>query len=330
MALIGVDVGGSKTLSVVVDDEGRCLGVGVGSGGNFQTVGIDAARRQIEGSIDDALQKANLSLEQVDFVYLGVAGADRPADFRIVRTMLQPVLQSIRWDFENDASIGLWAGTAAGVGVAVVCGTGTNVIAFNDKGERAQVGGMGPLFGDAAGGEYIGQLAVGRAMRGYEGRGAPTALYDALCNYYEIDHLLDLVDWSYRGEPLHLARLAPLVFDVAAAGDRVAQQILIDTGRELAISVNAALRRLFADGAQRPGGVPVVGIGSIFQQPTYPLLYDTFVAAVREEHPFVVPSVLDCEPVLGAVYAAARQAGVIVSERFQANVKRSFPGRPNQ
>ena len=80
--------------------------------------------------------------------------------------MLEPVFTISRWDFENDASIGIWAGTGDGVGVGVICGAGTNVLGFNGRGGRVQIGGMGYLFGDYAGGRFLATLAIRAAMRG--------------------------------------------------------------------------------------------------------------------------------------------------------------------
>lgn len=76
-------------------------------------------------------------------------------------------------------------------------------------GEKVQVGGMGTLFGDYAGGGYIGELALARSQRGAEGRGEPTMLYQLLCEHYQVGELLDLVDWLYAGKDLGLAQLAP-------------------------------------------------------------------------------------------------------------------------
>lgn len=328
MALLGVDVGGSKTLAVVVDRAGRCLGVGAAGGGNFQVSGRDEARLQVSRSVGAALVEARLRRENLRAAYLGVAGADREDDFRIVASMLEPVFSGMRWGFENDATIGLWAATGAGVGVAVVCGSGTNVIGFDGRGRRVQVGGMGWLFGDAAGGSHIGSLAVRAAMRGRQGRGESTVLYDEICRHYGVDDVLDLTDRLYRGEDLRLSELTPLVFGAAAQGDGPARNILTEVGQELGASANAALRRLFPHLGEEALPVPVVAMGSVFQRARHPLLYDAFVAALKQEHPSAQPGILHCEPVFGAVYAAARDAGVSVDADFRRRLEQSFPGRP--
>lgn len=322
---LGVDGGGSKTLAIVVDESGRSLGVGLGGPGNFQGPGVEKARLAVQDSIEQALKQAGAELGNVRAAYFGMAGADRLADFKIVRDLIRPLMPaSTRWGVENDSTIGIWAGTGDGIGVGVICGTGTNCLGFNEKGERVQVGGMGGLFGDYAGGSHIGYLAVARAMRGYEGRGEPTALYDTLCAHYGLTELIDLVEWQYEGKSMGLSGLVPLVFEVAEAGDKVAQNILIEVGRDMGITARAALRKLFAD----DDPVPIVLMGSVFQNPTYPLMYNTFVETVVETHPNVRPSILHCEPVFGAVYGALKQCGIDVSPEFQETLAKTFPGRP--
>jgi N-acetylglucosamine kinase-like BadF-type ATPase len=329
---LGVDAGGSKTLSIVADQQGTCLGVGLGGTGNFQVNGTEGSREEIRASIDMALANAGVKLEDIAAAYCGVAGADREQDFRIVRSMLEPVFTISRWDFENDASIGIWAGTGDGVGVGVICGAGTNVLGFNGRGGRVQIGGMGYLFGDYAGGRFLATLAIRAAMRGFEGRGIETSLYPKLCQHYGISHLLDLVDWQYEGKDLGLDEVTPILFEAASEGDKAAQQILTEVGRDLGISANAAIRQLFsgANDISEDLAVKVVAMGSVFQKAEYPLMYDTFVAAMREEFPKVQPSILHCEPVFGAIYAAAWLADVAVADAFKARLKETFPGRPEE
>lgn len=322
---LGVDAGGSTTVAILADQTGQVVGVGVAGPGNFQGPGVEAARKEVQKSIQLALNEAGTTANQVCSAYFGMAGADRDEDFRIVQELLAPVLPNgIRWSFENDAILGLWAGTIDGIGVGVICGTGTNVVGVNGTGKKVQVGGMGFTFGDRAGGSYIGQLAIARAMRGKEGRGEPTRLYERICEYYKMDDLLDLVDWMYEGKSLGYARLVPLVVEVAGQGDRVAQSILVDVGHELGVSTNAAIRQLF----NLEERVKVVGIGSVFQKSQHPFMYNEFVKVLGESgYSKVEPQILRVEPVAGAIFGAAALVDFTVDEDFKEKIQVSLDGR---
>ena len=74
----------------------------------------------------------------------------------------------------------------------------------------------------------------------------------------------------------------------------------------------------------------VVAMGSVFQKAEYPLMYDTFVAAMREEFLKVQPSILHCEPVFDGIYAAAGLANVALTDAFRARLEETFLGRPEQ
>lgn len=321
---LGVDAGGSTTVSILADQTGRVVGSGMAGPGNFQGPGVEAARQEVQRSIQLALNVAGAKESQIKSAYFGMAGADRPEDFRIVRELLTPIMpEGIPWNFENDAILGLWAGTIDGIGVGVICGTGTNVVGVNASGRKVQVGGMGFVFGDLAGGSFIGQLAIARAMRGKEGRGQATLLYERICEHYQITDLLDLVDWMYEQKSLGYARLVPLVVDLAGQGDKVAQGILTEVGCDLGVTTNAAIRQLFTPEER----VKVVAIGSVFQKSKYPFMYDEFVRVLGESgYPQVEPQILRTEPVAGAVFGAASLVGFTITEEFKNKIQSSLKG----
>ena len=117
MLLLGVDAGGSTTVAALADETGQVLGMGVAGPGNFQTWGLEAARGEVEKSIALALQNAQAKRGEIAAAYFGMAGADRPRDYELVRQLLEPIVPpQASWAFENDAFLGLWAGTKTGVG----------------------------------------------------------------------------------------------------------------------------------------------------------------------------------------------------------------------
>ena len=321
---LGVDGGGTKTLSVIVDETGRTAGIGIGGTGNFQTVGVEDACSQVKTSIDNALDAAGITPEQIRASYFGMAGADRPTDFQIVEDLLAPIAQSKTWAIENDAIIGVLAESRQLCGIGVVCGTGTNVVGLNLQGERIQVGGMGDLFGDRAGGSHIGKQAVALACRGRDGRGTPTILYDRFCKHYGVTDLIDLIDRLYRGENLKLSELVRYVVDAAIAGDEVATTILTDVGEEMGMGARAALRALFPDGQQ----AMVVAMGGVFQNARSPLMYDAFSHVIHSFNPDVQVKILRHEPVFGAIYGAVVSGEGTVDDTFVHNLESTFTGRP--
>lgn len=309
--VIGVDAGGTKTVALVSDLEGRVLGAGKAGPANFQAIGVDFAKNQVKHAIDLAIGAAGVTAEDLVGAFYGMAGADRPADFAIIEEFLREVNPAPSMGLENDATIALRVATGDGVGVVAVCGTGTNVIGFNAEGKRVQVGGLGYMFGDSAGANHIGTLAIRMATRGHDGRGKPTILYDMLCERLRLKVLDDLVERFYpgSGERVHVAYLAPLVFEAARKDDEVACDILREVGQELAIAILAALRKLFSTDSQ----VKVVLSGGVFANAEDPVMTDALKSWVLAEYPRAEFILLKAPPVLGAVLYALDMTGVEIT-----------------
>jgi N-acetylglucosamine kinase len=105
-----------------------------------------------------------------------------------------------------------------------------------------------------------------------------------------------------------VAALAPLVDEVAAAGDAVAKQVLIDAGRSLAGYAAAVRRRLFAPNET----VPVVQVGGAFQSRFVQEGFRELLAGAENE--IMTPRF---DPAVGALLAAYALAGVEVdASRF--------------
>lgn len=316
---LGVDVGNSKTLSVVVNRQGEIMGTGRAGGGNFQSSGRTRAGENIGLSIGRALAEAGLEKDDVMYSFLGMAGADREQDFAIVRDLLEGIVPGQSFSFDNDAVLGLLAERGEKRGICVVCGSGTNVIGFDGKGNRVQIGGLGFLFGDYAGGPFITKLAIRRAVRGWEGRGPETVLYERLCESFGVERLIDLLDMLYEGKTPDYGARTELVFAAAREGDWVARGIIEDVAGDMVISAGAALDRLDAD-----GGLPVIALGGAFQKAEPPVLYNVFSKKMREVCPGCSVSLLAEEPVLGAALGALLEAGEEITIKVKENLHQSW------
>ncbi len=319
--VVGVDAGGTKTAALVCDIEGRAVGAGKAGPGNFQTIGAQSARAEVSRAVDLALRDAGLARADLASAFYGMAGADRPRDFAIIEGFLRDVIPGCPMGIENDGTIALKAATGDGVGVVAICGTGTKVIGFDPEGRRVQVGGLGYMFGDGAGADYIGMLAVRMATRGRDGRGRPTALYDMVCNELGLDVLDDLVERFYHDSrtPIDVAQLAPLVFEAAAKGDEVACSILREVGHELACSIAAALRELYP----REGRVKIVLAGGVFANARDPVMTATLRAEILAEYPRARFVVFRDAPVSGAALYALEMAGARITRSLRGTLLRT-------
>lgn len=71
MIVLGVDSGGTKTKTIIVNSELKLLGIGTGGAGNYQSIGVDEAKNNIGESIERALAEAGI---KSDDIYVGGFG----------------------------------------------------------------------------------------------------------------------------------------------------------------------------------------------------------------------------------------------------------------
>ena len=99
-------------------------------------------------------------------------------------------------------------------------------------------------FGELGGAGSIVEHALWACARMRETSGPDTALAGAFCDAVGVRDVDDLFEAITRGGLAVGAERAPLVLDVAAGGDAVAQALLAEQGRSLADEVLGVARRL--------------------------------------------------------------------------------------
>ncbi len=230
----GIDGGGSKTLAVVVDADGRERGRGTAGSSNYAAVGVDRAIGEIRASLVGATRAAG-SDAPVAAAWIGLAGVDRPAD----QTALLPRLRQIagRVHLTNDADLVLTALPGA-VGIAAIAGTGSIMLGRDTQGRTARVGGWGHVIGDEGSGYELGRLALQAASRAADGRGPATTLLDSIMQFWRLGEPGDLISRVYHHENnTWIARLSSLVFAAARTVDPVARKLVSRVAPEFALGV---------------------------------------------------------------------------------------------
>ncbi len=310
---LAVDVGGTRSTALVVRDDGTVAGRADGGAGNYQAIGHQPARRAYFEVVSAALEQAEIAADAVDWAGYGIAGADRDKDFGAIEGLLP---QGIRHHtLVNDTQLVLHAGSENGVGVALVSGTGTNAVGRNRKGRVERVGGLSPELGDFGSASDLGREALRLAMRGKDGRGEPTVLYERLCAVFDLEALEDIIDlWmAGDGRASQHGALAPLVFEAAGEGDVVALSLLERAGEEAALCARLLIKRLFQPGEP----VTVVLGGSVLQRGADPTLVRTIARELAPVGPRIEVLRLVVEPVTGGVLLAREAAGAADPAAFR-------------
>lgn len=245
--VIGVDGGGSKTTAVVADEQGTPIAEATGAPSAVRAGSVDDSADAICAVVRDALAQANAGDETPRVVCVGVAGVGREA----LRLQLWEALTSRALAEEvvvhTDFAVAFDDAFGQGAGILVLAGTGSVAIGRAPTGATARCGGWGPEFGDEGGGAWIGRHALSVVAAASDGREPETALTGAILTATESKEVADLVSWAADATPATLATLAPVVFQVADAGDLRANSLLDLATEELALHARALARQLFSD-----------------------------------------------------------------------------------
>ena len=244
--VLGIDGGSSKTRALLADRAGRLLGSGTAGPANQQSVGFAAATRAILDAVAAAFHSAACAPIPVAAACLGLAGADRPAERAAFAAWAMQQAIARRCCVANDAELVLAAGTPAGWGVALICGTGSFCYGRAPDGRSARAGGWGYLLGDEGSGYDIAIQALRLAAQTADGRAEAHALLRAVLDHWGLAEPADLIGRVYGPAMTRaaIAALARTIVALAEAGDPWAAGILNHAAAELARLVTTVARRL--------------------------------------------------------------------------------------
>lgn len=296
--VLGVDLGGSKTVALLADEAACPLGRGQSEGANW-LADPRAAAEALQAAIERALAAAGVGRSSVVAACIGAAGADRATVAGQVVQAAHGCLPSVAVQVVPDAALGL-AAAGLEVGVVVVAGTGSIAWGRNRAGQTARAGGWGYLLGDEGSAYDVGRQVLAAALAARDGQGEETLLAPLLVHHCSLEQIEDVVEWVYASvQPrLAIAALAPLVGQAAASGDAVARGIVARAGLALGRVAGTVIRRL-----DMVGEVALVPIGGLFA------LGEPLVSAMVEEARHNTEVVLhwpEDEPAVGAARLAGR------------------------
>ncbi|TMR01951.1 ATPase [Actinomadura soli] len=299
--LVAVDGGNSKTDAAVLGDGGELLATVRGDGFRPQVDGLDTALDALSAVIDAALRRAGALPGDVAHLAAYMANVDLPGEEERLEKLLLGRGAAASVAVGNDTFALLRSAVTAGWGVAVVCGAGINCAGVGPDGRTARFPSLGPHTGDWGGGASLGRSALWHGIRGEDGRGPGTALTAAVAAHFGVRRAIDVGLGIHLGEldEGRLTGLAPVLFDVAEAGDAVAGEVVARLADEVALLGSVALRRLGL--LDEPADV-VLGGGVLAAR--RPLLMEAVAARYAEVAPHARLLVPEDPPLLGAALLA--------------------------
>ncbi|MCL1786895.1 MAG: N-acetylglucosamine kinase, partial [Defluviitaleaceae bacterium] len=173
---------------------------------------------------------------------------------------------------DNDSFLGIFAGTSSGHGVCSINGTGTVAGGIDPLGHRLQVGGIGYLVGDDAGGSYIAHSGVRAVYDSFFRCGEKTLMTEPIFKIMGIQDPSELMYGIGNMEAeLGKTEVTRIVFAAAAMDDGPALMILDESARQLAkTSAGCANSLNFGN------DIEVVLAGSVWVKAESPALFNSY------------------------------------------------------
>ncbi|MFZ6849528.1 BadF/BadG/BcrA/BcrD ATPase family protein [Undibacterium sp. RuRC25W] len=227
--LIGVDGGGTGTRVVLADANGVELARGAG-GPSGLVHGRQHAWNSILVAIGQAFEHAGRTLPTLSSMAIGcgLAGVNNvqwAAEFVALNPGFATVVA------ETDAYTTLLGAHLGQPGVVIALGTGSVGEVLQANGQRREVGGWGFPASDEASGAWLGLHAVNHLQRTLDGRAPANPFSVAVLAHCGGDKNA-VFSWLASANQTRYAELAPIVVRFAAENN-VAQQIMLDAGKEV-------------------------------------------------------------------------------------------------
>ena len=300
---LGIDVGSSKTHSLIANESGQCVGFGKSGGGNHQNVGYEGTEHAMRESFEGALKMSAVDKADIAGAGFGVAGYDFPSDREGHLQAISALGLSCPVEVVNDGTNGLLAGASHGIGVNVTAGSSNNCRGRNQGGKEGRIVGNGSMFGEEGGAIEIVQRGLQMVNHAWIKRIPPTKLTDIYINAMDAKSEIDLMEGLSNGQYHLFPFLAVEIMNAARNGDTAAQEIIRWAGEELGWLAVAVARQIEMENDE----VEIIQSGSVFDAGE--MITEPMKELVLKHCPRAKLIRLDGPPVVGAVILGMEQAG---------------------
>ncbi len=230
---LAIDGGGTKTEFVLFSEDGHIIRHARTGSTNINAVGEEKAVSELIYGIDRVLCK-----ERPEWVFAGISGSSLYRNAEILKEAVQSRIAGVPVKVSPDILNVIHSCRGAEKCIAVICGTGSCVFAYDGE-KLERFGGWGYLFGDAGSGYDIGREVL-RECFAYEDGFGRDSIVTELVEKKLGGRALNKLHTFYTGGRDTVAAFAPLAFEAARAGDTVAKEIIERSVSKLSELIAAA------------------------------------------------------------------------------------------
>ncbi|MBV1757538.1 MAG: hypothetical protein KMY55_06805 [Dethiosulfatibacter sp.] len=302
---IGVDGGGTKTLTYLGDMAGNILDSCVFGPSNYYSSGLENTKDVFESIVNYYCLKHQFDYSDLTFISLGLAGVDREMDKQVIRDVFVELNITCDILVFNDARTALVGALEKDEGVIIVSGTGSIATGIRDN-RLVRAGGWGHILADEGSGYDIGMKTLITIMKSYDGRLSPTLMTEKAIEFLELDGVEDIIGFVHdpNTDKKKIAELSIVAVQAAKEKDALALAILDESVEALLQMVNAVIRKLYS----ADESAELTYIGGIITNVGY--IRDKFILEIKKLHPNLTIKKPAQDGAVGALYLGWNKYGV--------------------
>jgi len=306
MYYLGVDGGGTKTAFIIIDEKGNIIASHQTTGSYYMQIGFDGFYEVINEGLNKILNKANLSISDINYSFLGLPGfGEILEDMPHIKEIIRKLFPENKYSCGNDVEVS-WAGTlACQPGINLVAGTGAIGFGRDQKGNVARASGWGEFCGDEGSAYWIGKETIMLFTKEADGRLEKTPIYHIIKENYSLKRDLDLLALVRDRLEMKrdaIAQFSRLLYQAAESDDKRAQDIFKKAAYENSLTVKALVNKLDFDSDKT---IKISYSGGVFKAGKH--ILEPLINYLNDYQVKLVKPIL--EPVLGAALYALKIDG---------------------
>lgn len=297
--VIGVDGGGTKTVAVLADLNGKILKIARTNSSHPRNLGLEKAVENLAEAIYHILKKVKKGKILLTFIGLPAVAEE----FKFRKKEIEKELKKHKKiskifkgkvEIDSDQKLAFWAG-ARGEGVMLNSGTGCVAHGWS-KNKEAHASGWGWLA-DEGGAFFIGQKVFQAVLKDLDGRGPRNILGKLIFKKLKLKREEDFLNIVYQN-PFEIIPSLSIFCDKASQkGDKVAKRIMVEAAKEATLAAQAIIKKLNF----RNKKFPLVLIGSVLKSKIFLKEVKKEIKKIAPKVQFILPKE---EPVVGAIKLA--------------------------
>lgn len=238
---IGIDGGGTKTKTMLIDEDRNILAVHESDPSSIRTVSRKESISNLVEGIEAVLKNYDGAIKSL---FAGIGDVTGESDGQRVIQDLKTALKQLNdvpMVVRNDVYNAHASALNGDEGIVLIIGTGTVAFGVDHLKQTHRAGGYSYKEGDLGSAYGLGSQALSLLARVYDRRMSSSPLTDFLFNYLNIESFSKMVEVFdyYHTQRSEVAKLAPFVTQYAQSSDANAIAIIEVATDELIMMVKA-------------------------------------------------------------------------------------------